>query len=161
MVIFLESRKSNTPVWGLAKNNDPMPMSQKAFTLKAERAKARRSFWCMNRGKTEGPASACQWDEEQKKERYKETSENVHPSSRNKLHHVSIQRKHVDQLLPNSIINVFIIHPNLHHIFSTWNVRSVLGISTKQRKLFLNQSLVKPSTYQSDQQFGKLIRPKR
>ena len=44
-----------------------MPMSQKAFTLKAERAKARRSFWCMNRGKTEGPASACQWDEEQKK----------------------------------------------------------------------------------------------
>ena len=37
------------------KNNEPMPMNQNAFTLRAERAKVMRNFWCMNsKGKTEG-----------------------------------------------------------------------------------------------------------
>ena len=37
------------------KNNKPMPMNQNAFTLRAERAKVMRNFWCMNsKGMTEG-----------------------------------------------------------------------------------------------------------
>ena len=37
------------------KNNESMAMSQKVYTLRAERAQVMRNFWCMNsRGRTEG-----------------------------------------------------------------------------------------------------------